>query len=151
MLKKVERSLLTLLDVEKELCYVVLCNIKTLICSFPGFLQSALANFSCRALEPSYIIIEKLEIMTLLSTEENLSCILSELELYVTERFLSLFNVCSALGTLNNHTVMAAMTMAGTCACKHPESAERFVEILFSFVANVPDYVECFVPVYTVS
>ncbi|KAL3884495.1 hypothetical protein ACJMK2_024630 [Sinanodonta woodiana] len=80
----VTRSLIRLLRSHKEVQYVVLCNIATMSIKRKGMFEPYLKSFYVRMNDPTPIKLLKLEILTNLATETNISTILRELQTYVT-------------------------------------------------------------------
>ncbi|KAK3599723.1 hypothetical protein CHS0354_037195 [Potamilus streckersoni] len=80
----VSRSLIRLLRSHKEVQYVVLCNIATMSIKRKGMFEPYLKSFYVRMNDPAPIKLLKLEILTNLATETNISTILRELQTYVT-------------------------------------------------------------------
>lgn len=80
----VGKSLIRLLRSHKEVQYIVLSNIATMTIDRKGMFEPYLKSFYIRSSDPTHIKLLKLEILTNLATETNISTILRELQTYVT-------------------------------------------------------------------
>ena len=80
----VAKSLIRLLRSHKEVQYIVLSNIATMSIHRKGMFEPFLKSFYIRSSDPTHIKLLKLEILTNLATETNISTILRELQTYVT-------------------------------------------------------------------
>ncbi|XP_076101295.1 AP-3 complex subunit beta-1-like isoform X4 [Mytilus galloprovincialis] len=80
----VAKSLIRLLRSHKEVQYIVLSNIATMSIDRKGMFEPFLKSFYIRSSDPTHIKLLKLEILTNLATETNISTILRELQTYVT-------------------------------------------------------------------
>ncbi|KAK7499691.1 hypothetical protein BaRGS_00009032 [Batillaria attramentaria] len=80
----VARSLIRLLRSHREIQYVVLSNIATMTTKRKGMFEPYLKSFYVRSSDPLHIKLLKLEILTNLATETNISTILREFQTYVT-------------------------------------------------------------------
>ncbi|KAK7116839.1 AP-3 complex subunit beta-2-like isoform X2 [Littorina saxatilis] len=80
----VAKSLIRLLRSHQELQYVVLSNVATMTTKRKGMFEPYLKSFYVRSSDPLHIKLLKLEILTNLATETNISTILREFQTYVT-------------------------------------------------------------------
>ncbi|XP_041375514.1 AP-3 complex subunit beta-2-like [Gigantopelta aegis] len=79
----VSKSLIRLLRNHKEIQYVVLSNIATMTIRRKGMFEPHLKSFYVRSSDALHIKLLKLEILTNLATETNISTVLRELQTYV--------------------------------------------------------------------
>lgn len=80
----VAKALIRLLRGHKEVQYIVLSNIATMTVARRDMFEAYLKSFYIRSSDPTHIKLLKLEILTSLATETNISVILRELQTYVT-------------------------------------------------------------------
>ncbi|XP_052235649.1 AP-3 complex subunit beta-2-like [Dreissena polymorpha] len=80
----VAKSLIRLLRSSPEVQYVVLSNIATMSIKQRGMFEQFLKSFYVRSNDPTHVKLLKLEILTSLATETNISTILRELQTFVT-------------------------------------------------------------------
>ncbi|XP_029651134.1 AP-3 complex subunit beta-2 isoform X1 [Octopus sinensis] len=80
----VGKALIRLLRSHKEVQYVVLSNIATMTIYRKGMFEPYLKSFYVRSNDPTHVKLLKLEILTSLATETNISTILREFQTYVT-------------------------------------------------------------------
>ncbi|CAG5115388.1 unnamed protein product [Candidula unifasciata] len=80
----VARSLIRLLRCHREIQYVVLSNIASMTSKRRGIFEPYLKSFYVRSSDPLHVKLLKLEILTSLATETNISTILREFQTYVT-------------------------------------------------------------------
>lgn len=80
----VAKSLIRLLRSHQEIQYVVLSNVATMTTKRKGMFEPYLKSFYVRSSDPLHIKLLKLEILTNLATETNISTILREFQTYVT-------------------------------------------------------------------
>ncbi|XP_066458942.1 AP-3 complex subunit beta-1 isoform X2 [Eleutherodactylus coqui] len=79
----IAKSLVRLLRSHREVQYIVLQNIATMSIQRKGLFEPFLKSFYVRSTDPTMIKILKLEIMTNLATETNISTLLREFQTYV--------------------------------------------------------------------
>ncbi|XP_068105187.1 AP-3 complex subunit beta-1 isoform X2 [Hyperolius riggenbachi] len=79
----VAKSLIRLLRSHREVQYIVLQNIATMSIQRKGLFEPFLKSFYIRSTDPTMIKTLKLEIMTNLATEANISTLLREFQTYV--------------------------------------------------------------------
>lgn len=89
LIRKMAPPLVTLVSSAPELQWVALRNIDLILQRRPDVLSAELRIFFCKYNDPSYIKLEKLEIMIKLANERNVDMLLSELKEYVLERIRS--------------------------------------------------------------
>uniref|UniRef100_K3WFQ3 AP-3 complex subunit beta n=1 Tax=Globisporangium ultimum (strain ATCC 200006 / CBS 805.95 / DAOM BR144) TaxID=431595 RepID=K3WFQ3_GLOUD len=77
------KSLVRIMRSQREIQYVVLSVIASMAASRPDMFRPFLQDFFVRATDPAYARKLKLEIMTALVTEDNVSVILREFQAYV--------------------------------------------------------------------
>lgn len=70
----------TLVSAEPEVQWVALRNINLLLQKRPEILQNEMRVFFCKYNDPSYIKVEKLDIMIRLAGDKNVDTLLSELK-----------------------------------------------------------------------
>ncbi|XP_061173908.1 AP-3 complex subunit beta-2-like [Saccostrea echinata] len=80
----VAKALIRLLRGHKEVQFIVLSNIATMTVARKDMFEPYLKSFYVRSSDPTHIKLLKLEILTSLATETNISIILRELQTYVT-------------------------------------------------------------------
>lgn len=74
------RHSVTLVSSEPEVQWVALRNINLLLQKRPDILQNEMRVFFCKYNDPSYVKLEKLDIMVRLAGEKNVDALLSELK-----------------------------------------------------------------------
>ncbi|XP_078071089.1 AP-3 complex subunit beta-1 isoform X2 [Mustelus asterias] len=79
----VAKSLVRLLRSHREVQYIVLQNIATMTIQRKGMFEPYLKSFYVRSTDPTQIKILKLEILTNLTSETNISIVLREFQTYV--------------------------------------------------------------------
>ncbi|XP_077143178.1 AP-3 complex subunit beta-1 isoform X2 [Ranitomeya variabilis] len=79
----IAKSLVRLLRCHREVQYIVLQNIATMSIQRKGLFEPFLKSFYVRSTDPTMIKTLKLEIMTNLATEANISTLLREFQTYV--------------------------------------------------------------------
>lgn len=85
LLRKLGPPLVTQLSAAPEIRYVALRNINLIIQKYPHILQADIKVFFCKYNDPLYVKMEKLELMMLLVSEQNIQSVLSELKEYASE------------------------------------------------------------------
>ncbi len=93
----------------------------------PDILQNELRVFFCKYNDPSYVKLEKVEIMIKLANERNVDMLLSELKEYASE--------------VDVDFVRRAIRAIGQCAIKIDAAAERCVHVLLDLIATKVSYV----------
>ncbi|KAF9979866.1 AP-3 complex subunit beta-2 [Mortierella antarctica] len=107
---KIGRPLVRLLRTHREIQYVVLNNIVAIASQRPYVFDQFYQHFFVRSTDPVFIRNLKLDILTLIATESNITFILRELQEYVKSS--------------NKDLVTQAIQAIGRCASNIPEMAE---------------------------
>lgn len=79
----IAKALIRLLHSHREVQSVVLSNVATITTTNKGIFEPYLKNFFVRSSEPTHVKLLKLEVLTNLATETNVSVILREFQTYV--------------------------------------------------------------------
>lgn len=117
----------TLVSSAPEVQWVALRNINLILQKRPDVLSTELRIFFCKYNDPSYVKLEKLEIMIKLANERNVDMLLSELKEYASE--------------VDVDFVRRAIRAIGQCAIKIDTAAERCVHVLLDLIATRVSYV----------
>ncbi|PSC67715.1 beta-adaptin C [Micractinium conductrix] len=125
--RKLAPPLVTLLGAEPELQYVALRNISLIIQANPGVLSNDVKVFFCKYNDPSYVKMEKLDIMTRLVDEKNIDQVLLEFKEYATE--------------VDVDFVRRAVRAIGHCAVTIQAAAERCINVLLELIQTKVNYV----------
>ncbi|CAG8552079.1 3865_t:CDS:10 [Racocetra fulgida] len=112
---KISKPLIRLLHSHREIQYVVLANIATMATQRPVCVKPHLQQFFVRSTDPVFIRNLKMEIMTLVATESNITGILRELQEYVKSP--------------NKDFATSAIRAIGRCAIGMPEMAENHITV----------------------
>jgi len=75
--KKLAPPLVTLLSAEPEIQYVALRNIQLISQKRPGILANDVKVFFCRYNDPTYVKMEKVDVMLMLASDRNVEQVLS--------------------------------------------------------------------------
>ncbi|KAK9470964.1 adaptin N terminal region-domain-containing protein [Dipodascopsis tothii] len=124
---KMSPPLVTLAASAPEVQYVALRNINIILQKYPNILNSQMRIFFCKYNDPSYLKIEKLDIMIRLANERNVDLLLSELKEYALE--------------VDMDFVRRAVKAVGQCAIKIESSAQRCVNVLIDLINTKVNYV----------
>ncbi|EPQ30860.1 uncharacterized protein PFL1_01757 [Pseudozyma flocculosa PF-1] len=127
LVRKMAPPLVTLISSAPEVQWVALRNINLVLQKRPDILSSELRVFFCKYNDPSYVKLEKLEIMMKLANERNVDMLLSELKEYASE--------------VDVDFVRRAVRAIGQCAIKIDAAAERCVHVLLDLIATRVSYV----------
>ncbi|KAN0065382.1 beta-adaptin [Thecaphora frezii] len=127
LVRKMAPPLVTLISSAPEVQWVALRNINLVLQKRPDILSSELRVFFCKYNDPSYVKLEKLEIMIKLANERNVDMLLSELKEYASE--------------VDVDFVRRAIRAIGQCAIKIDAAAERCVHVLLDLIATRVSYV----------
>lgn len=127
LVRKMAPPLVTLVSAAPEVQWVALRNMNLILQKRPEVLSSELRIFFCKYNDPSYVKLEKLEIMIKLANERNVDMLLSELKEYASEVDLDF--------------VRRAIRAIGQCAIKIDAAAERCVHVLLDLIATKVTYV----------
>lgn len=118
----VARALIRLLRGHKEVQYIVLSNIATMSVQRKDMFEPFLKSFYVRSNDPIHVKLLKLEILTNLASETNISTILREFQTYVTS---------------SDHEFAAATIQAiGRCASNISEITDACLNGLVALLAN---------------
>ncbi|KAK9480654.1 adaptin N terminal region-domain-containing protein [Lipomyces japonicus] len=126
-LDKMSPPLVTLAVSAPEVQYVALRNINLILQKYPDILSNQLRIFFCKYNDPSYLKVEKLDIMIRLANAKNVDTLLSELKEYALE--------------VDMDFVRRAVKAIGQCAIKIESSAQRCVEVLLDLINTKVNYV----------
>jgi len=80
IVKKMGPPLVTLVSKEPEIQYVALRNINLILQKRSNVLDNEMKVFFCKYNDPIYVKMEKLEIMIMLATPDNIEQVLLELK-----------------------------------------------------------------------
>lgn len=127
LVRKMAPPLVTLISSAPEVQWVALRNINLVLQKRPDILQNELRVFFCKYNDPSYVKLEKVEIMIKLANERNVDMLLSELKEYASE--------------VDVDFVRRAIRAIGQCAIKIDTAAERCVHVLLDLIATKVSYV----------
>lgn len=126
-IRKMAPPLVTLLSSAPEVQWVALRNVNLILQKYPDLLNNELRIFFCKYNDPSYVKVQKLEIMIKLATARNVDMLLSELKEYASE--------------VDVDFVRRAIRAIGMCAVKIDEAAERCVHVLLDLIGTRVSYV----------
>jgi AP-3 complex subunit beta len=125
--QKMAKTIVRLVKTRKEISYVALANIATIAKARPSIFEPFLAEFFVLSTDPNYCKSLKLEIITLLATQDNINKILKELKSYVNS---------------DDKTFAASAIQAiGRCAQSVPEITDRCLQGLMALLTNPSDTV----------
>ncbi|KIO21140.1 hypothetical protein M407DRAFT_130485, partial [Tulasnella calospora MUT 4182] len=127
LVRKMAPPLVTLVSSEPEVQWVALRNINLLLQKRADILQNEMRVFFCKYNDPSYVKIEKLDIMVRLAGEKNVDALLSELKEYASE--------------VDVDFVKRSVKAIGQCAIRIDSSAERCVHVLLDLISTRVSYV----------
>ncbi|RIA91767.1 adaptin N terminal region-domain-containing protein [Glomus cerebriforme] len=124
---KLSKPLVRLLHSHREIQYVVLANIATMATQRPYLFEPHLQQFFVRSTDSVFIRNLKLEIMTLIATENNITILLRELQEYVKSP--------------NKEFATSAIQAIGRCAIGMPDMAESCLNGLMKLLWSKNDAV----------
>ncbi|KZT39767.1 Adaptor protein complex beta subunit [Sistotremastrum suecicum HHB10207 ss-3] len=127
LVRKMAPPLVTLLSAPPEVQWVALRNISLLLQKRPDILQNEMRVFFCKYNDPSYVKVEKLDIMIKLAGDNNVDSLLSELKEYASE--------------VDVDFVRKSIKAIGQCAIKLDSSADRCVNVLLELIGTRVSYV----------
>ena len=107
--------------------YVALRNINLLLQKQPDILSKEMRVFFCKYNDPSYVKLEKLEIMIRIANEKNFEQLLMELKEYALE--------------VDMDFVRRSVKAIGQCAIKIESACERCVNVLLDLINTKVNYV----------
>lgn len=119
---KIAKSLIRTLHTRKEAKYVLLNGILTFVQTNPDMFRPHLSDFFVESNEPVYIRKIKIDIITLLANEGNISRILREFKIYVSQE--------------DKDFVKASIQAIGRCAMLLPEVTETCMQCLTSLIGT---------------
>jgi len=125
--KKMAPPLVTLLSTEPEMQYVALRNIALIVQKRPEILQHEVKVFFCKYNDPTYVKMEKLEIMIALVNDRNVDQVLLELKEYATE--------------VDVDFVRKAVRCIGRCAVMLERAAQKCIAVLLELISTKVNYV----------
>ncbi|KAJ3427637.1 beta-adaptin-like protein b [Anaeramoeba flamelloides] len=125
--KKMAPSLVSLLTNPPEVQYVALKNINLIVQKYPTILKGSHKVFFCRYNDPTYVKMEKLEILIMLANENNVEALLKEFKVYAQEVDVSF--------------VRKAVRAIGLAAIKIPSATQRCIKHLLSLIKSQIHYV----------
>eukprot|EP00286_Rhodomonas_abbreviata_P008403 CAMPEP_0181322904 /NCGR_PEP_ID=MMETSP1101-20121128/19483_1 /TAXON_ID=46948 /ORGANISM="Rhodomonas abbreviata, Strain Caron Lab Isolate" /LENGTH=649 /DNA_ID=CAMNT_0023430861 /DNA_START=181 /DNA_END=2127 /DNA_ORIENTATION=+ len=126
--KKLAPPLVTLLSAEPEIQYVALRNIQLICQRRPTILANDTKVFFCKYNDPTYVKMEKVDVMVMLASEKNVEQVLLELREY-------------AFAEVDVEFVRKAVKAIGRCALKIERAAERCVTVLLELIQTKVAYV----------
>lgn len=124
--KKLAPSLITLISSEPEIQYVALRCINLIVQKRPQLLEKEVRVFFCKYNDPSYVKLEKLEIMIRLVDSRNVEQVLHELKEYATE--------------VDVEFVRKAVRCIGRVAIKLDKAVDKCVSTLMELITLGKDY-----------
>lgn len=127
VLSRLSSPLCSLLVSAPEIQFVALKNIRILLEKYPHILDKELRAFFIKYNDPLYLKLEKIEIMTRISNDDNCMLFLSELREYSMEVDIDLVN--------------RAINAIGQIAIKIEKCSKKSVEILYELFISRGDYV----------
>eukprot|EP00041_Stephanoeca_diplocostata_P036376 m.1324797 g.1324797 ORF g.1324797 m.1324797 type:complete len:805 (-) comp24852_c4_seq1:147-2561(-) len=110
-----------------ELSFAILHHIELLLSKQPDLLKNEYQSFFCRYNEASYVKFKKIEILTSISTEDNVEAIVEELAAYITD--------------VDVEFARRSIQAVGNIAIRHSESAEYIMSMLLLFLDLDTSYV----------
>eukprot|EP00931_Biecheleriopsis_adriatica_P048103 TRINITY_DN27786_c0_g1_i1.p1 TRINITY_DN27786_c0_g1~~TRINITY_DN27786_c0_g1_i1.p1 ORF type:complete len:929 (+),score=191.37 TRINITY_DN27786_c0_g1_i1:41-2827(+) len=125
--RKMTPPLVTMLNAEPEIQYVVMRNINLIVQKQQHILQTDIRMFVCKYNDPLYVKLEKIAVMVQLSSERNIDQILSEFREYASEVDIEVVR----------HSVRAI----GQVAVKIERASERCVDCLLELIKTKVNYV----------
>ena len=111
---------------EPEIQYVVLRTISLFVAKYPNALAKEIRVFFCKYNDPSYVKMEKLNIIIQIASAKNIQLVLDELDEY-----------CNAVDI---GFVRKSIDVIGQVALKMESAARRCVDILVRLVQSKIDY-----------
>ncbi|XP_062905380.1 AP-3 complex subunit beta-1 isoform X1 [Mobula hypostoma] len=118
----VAKSLVRLLRSHREVQYIVLQNIATMSIKRKGMFEPYLKSFYVRSTDPTQIKVLKLEILTNLASEANISAVLREFQTYVKSQ--------------DKQFAAAAIQAIGRCATNISEVTDTCLTGLVYLLSN---------------
>jgi vesicle coat complex subunit len=133
LVSKIMPPMVALLNNGKEIELTVLKSISVIIQKYRGLFRSDVSLFLCKFDDPNYIKLEKLEIILTLTTKDNITQVLDELNSYAHQE--------------NEEFVQKSIRVIGRLAVVFEEHAKSCVDHLVSLIQSKIHYVvqECIV------
>ncbi|CAM9735029.1 unnamed protein product, partial [Hapterophycus canaliculatus] len=119
-MKQIAKAMVRILRNRREIQFVVLDAIRTMVVDSPSVFRPFLQEFFVKASDPLFTCTLKLDVLTALVTEDNCAAILGELQTYVLHRDKSF--------------VCAAVRAVGRVADARPEAADQCLNGLLTLV-----------------
>ncbi|KAG9396559.1 Adaptor Protein Complex 1/2, beta subunit (AP1/2B) [Carpediemonas membranifera] len=126
-LRRARAPIVSLLTSPPEIQYVVLRNVPLLLSVCPDMFAADARVFFCRYNDPSYVKVEKLEILSRLASDQNIDTILAEFKEYSQE--------------VDVDFVRKTIQTIGRCAIALEQSANKCMAVLLELVATKVSYV----------
>ena len=111
---------------DPEIQYIVLRTLSLFVLKYPKALSKEIRIFFCKFNDPSYVKIEKLDIILTICTIKNINLVISELAEY-----------CNSIDV---GFVKKSIRCLGQIAIKIPESAPKCVDVLVNLMTGHADY-----------
>ena len=111
---------------EPEIQFIVLRTLSLFVLKYPKALSKEIRIFFCKYNDPSYVKIEKLDIVLSICTPKNINLVISELSEY-----------CNSVDV---GFVKKSIRCLGQVAIKIPEAAAKCVDVLVDLVSGHADY-----------
>eukprot|EP00285_Hemiselmis_virescens_P003022 CAMPEP_0173411922 /NCGR_PEP_ID=MMETSP1356-20130122/78300_1 /TAXON_ID=77927 ORGANISM="Hemiselmis virescens, Strain PCC157" /NCGR_SAMPLE_ID=MMETSP1356 /ASSEMBLY_ACC=CAM_ASM_000847 /LENGTH=489 /DNA_ID=CAMNT_0014373745 /DNA_START=35 /DNA_END=1500 /DNA_ORIENTATION=- len=128
VLKKLAPPLVTLLSSEPEIQYVALRNILLICQKRPMILKNDIKVFFCKYNDPTYVKMEKVDVMVMLASDKNVDQVLLELKEY-------------ASAEVDVDIVRKSVRAIGRCALKIESSAQKCINVLLELIQTKVSYV----------
>lgn len=125
--KRLKAPLLTLMSGSVELSFTVLSHIQVLTDRAPQIFADSFKHFFCRFNDPSCVKQIKLDILTMLANDKNMTDIMAEFSEYVTD--------------VNIDIARASVKGIGKIAIQIDAAADEAIEHLLSFLDLDTDYI----------
>uniref|UniRef100_A0A7S1MZG7 AP complex subunit beta n=1 Tax=Phaeocystis cordata TaxID=118079 RepID=A0A7S1MZG7_9EUKA len=136
---KMAQPLCTLMSLPTDIQYTCLRTLKIVIQKYPSVLATAeVKTFFCKYNDPSFVKMEKVDLMIALATAENVHQILSELREYCHD--------------VDGSFARQAMRAVGKCAVAFEASVDQCIKIILGVIENKLPFVlqEAIVVVQTI-
>ena len=125
---KLSQPLCTLMSLPADIQYTCLRNLKIIIQKYPRVLMSAdVKTFYCKYNDPTFVKVEKVDIMIALATPDNVHEILSELKEYCHD--------------VDGDFGRKAMQAVGMCAIKYEGAVEFCIKIILGTIEEKVPFV----------
>jgi len=111
---------------DSEIQFIVLRTLSQFVKKYPSSLSKEIRLFFCKYNDPSYIKLEKLEIISVLSSLKTISYVIDELAEY-----------CNSVDVA---FVKKSIKVLGEISLKFPESASKCITVLMKLVTSRAEY-----------